>query len=95
MGASCADGACRVQGQAGSAHEQSTIMDASLWMAPSGARWRHLPDRFGDYTMVKDRFYDRVARGVLGGKFRFLATNADLKRRVPNFRFGHQSITAT
>ncbi len=54
-------------------------MGALLWMARSGARWRDLPERFGDYRTVKRRHYDGVEHDVLGGIFRFLAADADFE----------------
>jgi transposase len=36
---------------------------AVLWMARSGARWRDLPERFGRYGTVKQRYYEWVNRG--------------------------------
>jgi len=70
-------GGCK--GKRGPRTNNRLFMDALLWMARSGARWRHLPDRFGDYRTVKRRYYDWVARDVLGGIFRFLAADADFE----------------
>jgi transposase len=36
-----------------------------LWLARSGARWRDLPECFGDYQTIKRRYYRWVANGVL------------------------------
>jgi transposase len=54
-------------------------MDALLWMARSGARWRDVPARLGDYRTVKRRYYDWVKRGVLVEIFRSLSADIDLK----------------
>ena len=40
-------------------------MDALLWMARSGGRWRDLPERLGDYQTVKRRYYRWIEMGVL------------------------------
>ncbi len=70
-------GGCK--GKRGPRTNNRLFMDALLWMARSGARWRDLPDRFGDFRTVKRRYYDWVERDVLGGIFRFLATDADFE----------------
>lgn len=49
------------------------FMDAIFWMARSGARWRDLPGRFGYHRIVKRRYYDWVARGVLHDLFQALS----------------------
>ena len=54
-------------------------VDALLWMARSGARWRDLPERCGDYQAVKRRYYRWVERNALGGFLAVLASDADLE----------------
>ena len=54
-------------------------MDAIFWMARSGARWRDLPERFGDYRTVKRRSYDWVDRGVFLSLFKALSKNGDFE----------------
>jgi len=54
-------------------------MDAILWMARSGARWRDLPERFGCYQTVKQRYYDWVQRGVFKDIFAALSDDADFE----------------
>ena len=70
-------GGCR--GKRGPRTNNRLFMDALLWMARSGGRWRDLPDRFGDYRTVKRRYYDWVERDVLAGIFRALSAEVDLK----------------
>ena len=41
------------------------FIDALLWMARSGGRWRDLPERFGRFDSVKRRYYLWVEAGVL------------------------------
>ena len=55
------------------------FIDALLWMARSGARWRDLPEQFGDYRTVKRRYYDWVERGVLEQVLEALSADADLE----------------
>ena len=47
-------------------------------MARSGARWRDLPERYGEYQTVKRRYYRWIANGVLDRLFDALAREADL-----------------
>jgi transposase len=70
-------GGCR--GKRGPRTNNRLFMDALLWMARSGGRWRDLPERFGDYRTVKRRYYDWVERGVLTEIFKALSAEVDLK----------------
>lgn len=66
-------------GQRGPRCDNRRFVDALLWMARSGARWRDLPERFGDYQAVKRRYYRWVARGALGSFLSVLTAEADLE----------------
>jgi transposase len=55
------------RGKRGPRWDNRRFVDALLWMARSGARWRDLPDRFGDHQAVKRRYYRWIERGVLDG----------------------------
>jgi transposase len=66
-------------GQRGPCCDNRLFVDALLWMARSGARWRDLPERFGHYQAVKRRTYRWVDRGVLGGFLEALVAEADLE----------------
>jgi transposase len=55
------------------------FLDALLWMARSGRRWRDLPERFGDYRSVKRRYYRWIEMGVLDEMLMVLAREADLE----------------
>ena len=68
-----------MEGKRGPRTNNRLFMDAVLWMARSGARWRDLPARFGDYRTVKRRYYDWVARGVLVSLFRALSEDGDFE----------------
>lgn len=70
-------GGCK--GKRGPRTNNRRFMDALLWMARSGARWRDLPERFGDYRTVKRRYYDWIDRGVLSKIFGALSTELDVK----------------
>jgi len=66
-------------GQRGPRCDNRRFIDALLWMARSGARWRDLPERFGNYQAVKRRYYRWVARGALGSFLSVLTAEADLE----------------
>ena len=70
-------GGCK--GKRGPRTNNRLFMDAIFWMARSGARWRDLPDRFGDYRTVKRRYYDWVERGVFLSLFNALSVDADFE----------------
>jgi len=61
-------------GQRGPRCNNSLFVEALLWIARSGARWRDLPERYGNYEAVKRRDYCWVARDALGGFLEVLAT---------------------
>ncbi len=67
------------KGQRGPRCDNRRFVDALLWMARSGARWRDLPERYGDHQAVKRRFYRWVERDALGGFLAVLAADADLE----------------
>ena len=67
------------EGQRGPRCDNRRFVDALLWMGRSGARWRDLPERYGDYQAVKRRFYRWVERDVLGGFLAVLAADSDLE----------------
>ena len=70
-------GGCK--GKRGPRTNNRLFMDALLWMARSGGRWRDLPERFGDYRTVKRRYYDWVERGVLASLFKTLSEDGDFE----------------
>lgn len=72
-----AGGGCK--GKRGPRTTNRLFMDALLWMARSGARWRDLPERFGDCRTVKRRYYDWVERGVLMSLFKALSRDGDFE----------------
>lgn len=70
-------GGCK--GKRGPRSNNRLFMDALLWMARSGGRWRDLPERFGDYRTVKRRYYDWIDRGVLLNLFKALSHDGDFE----------------
>nr|CAM75664.1 transposase [Magnetospirillum gryphiswaldense MSR-1] len=56
------------------------ILDAILWLARSGARWRDLPeDRFGPYQTVKRRYYRWIEQGVFDRIFAAVSSDPDME----------------
>ena len=66
-------------GQRGSRRDNRLFVDALLWMAHSGARWRDLPERFGRHQSVKRGCCRRVERRAPGGLLETLTKEADLR----------------
>jgi transposase len=67
------------KGKRGPRTNNRLFLDALLWMARSGGRWRDLPMRFGDYQTVKRRYYRWIEMGVLDRILAALAREADLE----------------
>ena len=67
------------KGKRGPRANNRRFLDALLWMARSGGRWRDLPERFGDYQSVKRRYYRWISMGVLDEMLAALAREADLE----------------
>ena len=66
-------------GQRGPRCDNRRFVEALLWMARSGGRWRDLPERLGDPQAVKRRYYRWIERGVLDGVLAALSAEADLE----------------
>ncbi|WP_316214217.1 IS5 family transposase [Bradyrhizobium sp. SZCCHNR2032] len=67
------------KGKRGPRTDNRRFLDALLWMARSGGRWRDLPERFGDYQSVKRRYYRWIEMGVLDDMLAVLSREADLE----------------
>jgi transposase len=65
-------------GRRGPRSDNRSFVNALIWMARSGGRWRDLPERYGNYQTVKRRYYRWVENGVLDALFEALAQEADL-----------------
>jgi transposase len=65
-----------LKGKRGPRSNGRRFIDALLWMARSGARWRDLPERFGPYQSVKRRYYRWIEMGVLNRIFEAVAAEA-------------------
>ena len=67
------------KGKRGPRTDNRRFVNALLWMARSGARWRDLPEQLGDYETVKRRYYRWIEMGVLDAVLTALAREADLE----------------
>jgi transposase len=67
------------KGQRGPRTDNRKFLNALLWMARSGGRWRDLPERLGDYRSVKRRYYRWIKMRVLDAMLATLAREADLE----------------
>lgn len=67
------------KGRRGPRSNGRLFVDALLWMAPSGGRWRDLPERFGPYQTAKRRYYRWIEKGVLDRVFEAVAAEPDLE----------------
>jgi transposase len=67
------------RGKRGPRTDNRKFVNGLLWMARSGARWRDLPERFGNYQVVKRRYYDWVRRGDLDKIMTALVETADME----------------
>ena len=70
-------GGCK--GKRGPRCNNRRFIEALLWMARSGGRWKDLPERFGKVSAVKQRYYDWIGRGVLATIFEALSGEADME----------------
>ena len=67
------------KGKRGPRTDNRRFLNALVWMARSGGRWRDLPERLGDYETVKRRYYRWIEMGVLDDILAALAREADLE----------------
>ena len=65
------------KGKRGRNANNRRFFNALLWMARSGARWRDLPARYGEWQSVKRRYYLWVEAGVLEALFERLRAEPD------------------
>lgn len=67
------------KGKRGPRSDNRRFVNALIFMAKSGARWRDLPERYGNFETAKKRYYRWVDAGVLERLFEALAAEADLE----------------
>jgi transposase len=55
------------------------MLNAILWIARSGAPWRDLPERYGSWKTVYDRFNKWAREGCFEKVFEVLNVDADMQ----------------
>ena len=66
------------KGKRGPRSDGRRFLNAVLWLARSGARWRDLPeDRFGPYQTAKRCYYRWIEAGVFDRIFEGVASDPD------------------
>ena len=70
-------GGCK--GKRGPRSNNRLFIDAILFMARSGGRWRDLPRELGHYQTVKRRYYDWISRGALDAILKALSLEPGLE----------------
>jgi transposase len=67
------------KGKRGPRTNNRRFLNALLWMARSGSRWRDLPRQLGKHETVKRRYYRWIEMGVLDEILAALVREADLE----------------
>jgi transposase len=67
------------KGKRGPRSDGRRFLDALLWLAHSGGRWRDLPERFGPYQTAKRRYYRWVEQGVIDRIFEAVSDDPDIE----------------
>jgi len=60
-------------------NDNLTTLNGILWIARSGAPWRDMPERYGSWSTVYDRFKKWSETGVLEAIFEALTLDADMQ----------------
>ena len=58
--------------------DNKTMLNAMVWLARSGAAWRDIPERYGSWETVYNRFRKWTEDGVVDNIFRILSLDAEL-----------------
>ena len=64
------------------ARDHRNFVDAVLWIARTGAGWRDLPERFGDWNNTFQRFNRWAKSGVWARVMEALGGDADLEHLI-------------
>lgn len=67
------------KGKRGPRSDGRLFLDALLWLARSGGRWRDLPEKFGPYQTAKRRYYRWVEQGVIDRIFEAVSDDPDIE----------------
>jgi putative transposase len=55
------------------------FLEAMYWLARSGAQWRFLPEEYGYWNSLYQRFEDWSARGVWKRMFHYFSQDSDME----------------
>ena len=69
-------GGCK--GKRGPRRNARNVINALLWLARSGARWRDIPERYGKFHTIKMRYYRWLEVGIIDQIFEALVKEADM-----------------
>ena len=69
-------GGCK--GKRGPCSNARNVINALLWLARSGARWRDIPERYGKFHTTKMRYYRWLEVGIIDQIFEALVKEADM-----------------
>jgi transposase len=58
------------------------FLEAIFWMAKSGAPWRFLPEKYGNWNTVYKRFARWEKQGVFKAMLEYFASNPDFKNMM-------------
>lgn len=61
------------------AKDNRLFVNAVIWIFKTGAPWRDLPERFGNWSSVHKRFTRWAKSGVFDQAFRLLSEDADME----------------
>ena len=59
--------------------DNKTALNGILWIARSGAPWRDMPERYGSWSTVYDRYKKWSDEGIIEAIFEALTIDADMQ----------------